>query len=122
MIETPDPTRELWGSVLALLGTDDRITPQLQGFINLVEPKGVLAGTLYLEVPNELTRGMLDQFRFSTRSAQSMETTGSRTSRSSSTPTSSTRVLSPTRSPLREKLLPVIKEFVSKPPSQASTR
>jgi chromosomal replication initiator protein len=61
MIETPDPTRELWGSVLTLLGTDDRITPQLQGFINLVEPKGVLAGTLYLEVPNELTRGMLDQ-------------------------------------------------------------
>jgi chromosomal replication initiator protein len=61
MIDTPDPTRELWGSVLILLGSDDRITPQLQGFINLVEPKGVLAGTLYLEVPNELTRGMLDQ-------------------------------------------------------------
>jgi chromosomal replication initiator protein len=61
MTETPDPTTELWGSVLTLLGTDDRITPQLQGFINLVEPKGVLAGTLYLEVPNELTRGMLDQ-------------------------------------------------------------
>lgn len=61
MIDIPDPTRELWGSVLTLLGTDDRITPQLQGFINLVEPKGVLAGTLYLEVPNELTRGMLDQ-------------------------------------------------------------
>jgi len=26
-----------------------------------VEPKGVMAGTLYLEVPNELTRGMLEQ-------------------------------------------------------------
>ena len=61
MTDTPDPTRELWGSVLTLLGGDDRVTPQLQGFINLVEPKGVLAGTLYLEVPNELTRGMLDQ-------------------------------------------------------------
>ncbi|MFC5502260.1 chromosomal replication initiator protein DnaA [Lysinimonas soli] len=61
MTDIPDPTRELWGSVLTLLGSDDRITPQLQGFINLVEPKGVLAGTLYLEVPNELTRGMLDQ-------------------------------------------------------------
>jgi chromosomal replication initiator protein len=61
MTETPDPTRELWGSVLTLLGSDSRVTPQLQGFINLVEPKGVLAGTLYLEVPNELTRGMLDQ-------------------------------------------------------------
>ncbi len=61
MTQTPDPTRDLWDSVLTLLGTDDRVTPQLQGFINLVEPKGVLAGTLYLEVPNELTRGMLDQ-------------------------------------------------------------
>ncbi|CAN5393204.1 hypothetical protein BH10ACT6_BH10ACT6_13950 [soil metagenome] len=61
MTDTPDPTTELWGSVLTLLRTDDRVTPQLQGFINLVEPKGVLAGTLYLEVPNELTRGMLDQ-------------------------------------------------------------
>ncbi len=61
MTDTPDPTRELWDSVLALLHADDRVTPQLQGFLNLVEPKGVLAGTLYLEVPNELTRGMLDQ-------------------------------------------------------------
>lgn len=61
MTDTPDPTRELWDSVLALLRSDDRVTPQLQGFLNLVEPKGVLAGTLYLEVPNELTRGMLDQ-------------------------------------------------------------
>jgi len=61
MTDTPDPTRELWDSVLGLLHADDRVTPQLQGFLNLVEPKGVLAGTLYLEVPNELTRGMLDQ-------------------------------------------------------------
>jgi chromosomal replication initiator protein len=61
MTDTPDPTRELWDSVLSLLRGDDRVTPQLQGFLNLVEPKGVLAGTLYLEVPNELTRGMLDQ-------------------------------------------------------------
>jgi len=61
MAEIPDPTRELWQSVLARLGSDDRITPQLLGFINLVEPKGIMAGTLYLEVPNELTRGMLEQ-------------------------------------------------------------
>ncbi|HEY4224513.1 MAG TPA: chromosomal replication initiator protein DnaA [Pseudolysinimonas sp.] len=61
MTDAPDPTRELWDSVLTMLRADDRVTPQLQGFLNLVEPKGVLAGTLYLEVPNELTRGMLDQ-------------------------------------------------------------
>jgi len=61
MSDTPDPTRELWDSVVGQLNSDDRITPQLHGFINLVEPKGVLGGTLYLEVPNDLTRGMLEQ-------------------------------------------------------------
>ncbi|EAR26162.1 chromosomal replication initiator protein [marine actinobacterium PHSC20C1] len=61
MSETPDPTKGLWQTVLAHLDGDERITPQLQGFVSLVEPKGVMAGTLYLEVPNELTRGMLEQ-------------------------------------------------------------
>ncbi|MCU1440268.1 MAG: chromosomal replication initiator protein dnaA [Rhodoglobus sp.] len=61
MSDTPDPTREIWQSVLSRLMADERITPQLLGFVNLVEPKGVMAGTLYLEVPNELTRGMLEQ-------------------------------------------------------------
>jgi chromosomal replication initiator protein len=56
-----DPIRDLWNSVVVQLNADDRITPQLHGFINLVEPKGVLGGTLYLEVPNDLTRGMLEQ-------------------------------------------------------------
>jgi chromosomal replication initiator protein len=60
MVE-PDPTPAIWRSVLATLLVDERVTPQLQGFVNLVEPRGVMAGTLYLEVPNELTRGMLEQ-------------------------------------------------------------
>ena len=50
-----------WTSILAQLATDHRITPQLRGFLDLVKPRGVLAGVLYLEVPNELTRGMLEQ-------------------------------------------------------------
>lgn len=61
MAEEGDSPLELWSSVKAALSEDDRITPQLHGFINLVEPRGVMAGTLYLEVPNELTRGMLEQ-------------------------------------------------------------
>ncbi len=61
MEEGADPTKELWQSILDALRTDDRITPQLEGFLSLVEPKGVMAGTLYLEVPNDLTRGMLEQ-------------------------------------------------------------
>jgi hypothetical protein len=44
-----------WQSVLGSLETDERITPQLYGFLSLVEPKGIMAGTLYLEVPNEFT-------------------------------------------------------------------
>jgi chromosomal replication initiator protein len=61
MTDEPDSTLELWNSVQSVLTADERITPQLHGFINLVEPRGVMAGTLYLEVPNELTRGMLEQ-------------------------------------------------------------
>lgn len=61
MVENADPTFPLWASVLDTLQSDERITPQLEGFLALVEPKGVMAGILYLEVPNDLTRGMLEQ-------------------------------------------------------------
>jgi len=61
MQETPDATPAIWKAVLAQLTGDERITPQLHGFISLIEPRGVMAGTLYLEVPNELTRGMIEQ-------------------------------------------------------------
>lgn len=61
MPDETDSPHDLWESVKAVLTADDRITPQLHGFINLVEPRGVMAGTFYLEVPNELTRGMLEQ-------------------------------------------------------------
>ena len=61
MSDLADRTQDIWQLVLHSLREDERITPQLQGFISLVEPKGVMAGTLYLEVPNDLTRGMLEQ-------------------------------------------------------------
>jgi chromosomal replication initiator protein len=61
MIEAVDPTHGAWQRILQSLRSDDRITPQLQGFLSLVEPRGIMAGTLYLEVPNDLTRGMLEQ-------------------------------------------------------------
>jgi chromosomal replication initiator protein len=59
--EPESDTVELWRGVMSHLTTDTRITPQLWGFLDLVEPRGVMAGVLYLEVPNELTRGMLEQ-------------------------------------------------------------
>lgn len=61
MSNSSESIKDLWRSILATLRNDERITPQLQGFLSLVEPKGVMAGTLYLEVPNDLTRGMLEQ-------------------------------------------------------------
>ncbi|MBN9605579.1 MAG: chromosomal replication initiator protein DnaA [Actinomycetales bacterium] len=61
MTDETDPIRAQWGAVLERLDDDERVTPQLHGFLRLVEAKGVLGGSLYLEVPNELTRGMLEQ-------------------------------------------------------------
>jgi len=61
MAESDFDVDQLWSAVLSHLATDNRITPQLRGFLDLVEPRGVLQGVLYLEVPNELTRGMLEQ-------------------------------------------------------------
>ena len=51
----------LWHTLVNKLNLDERMTPQLLGYINLVEPKGVLGETLYLEVPNEFTRGILQE-------------------------------------------------------------
>ena len=61
MVDGPHDVQPIWRSVMASLQSDERITPQLHGFLSLVEPRGVMAGTLYLEVPNDLTRGMLEQ-------------------------------------------------------------
>ena len=61
MAEGDDDLGTTWKSILQTLEVDERVTPQLFGFLNLVEPKGAMAGTLYLEVPNEFTRGMIEQ-------------------------------------------------------------
>ncbi|KEP72484.1 chromosomal replication initiator protein DnaA, partial [Microbacterium sp. SUBG005] len=41
--------------------TDDRVTPQLHGFLNLAVPQGVMGGTLYLDVPNDLTAAQFNK-------------------------------------------------------------
>lgn len=51
----------LWEEILHLLKQDPNITPQTHGFIDLIEPKGIISDTLYLEVPNDFTRGMIEQ-------------------------------------------------------------
>ncbi|WP_139415645.1 chromosomal replication initiator protein DnaA [Agromyces laixinhei] len=70
---TEQPITDTWATILDRLSDDDAITPMLQGFLNLVEPKGIAAGTFYLEVPNDFTATMLNQrMRVSLLSAMSV--------------------------------------------------
>ena len=51
----------LWQDIVTRLGQDDRLERNILGFLALAEPQGVLGETLYIEVPNDLTRQMMDQ-------------------------------------------------------------
>ncbi|WOQ69673.1 chromosomal replication initiator protein DnaA [Microbacterium limosum] len=55
------PDVSVWSAVLDVLASDERITPQLQGFLNLAVPQGVMGGTLYLDVPNDLTAAQFNK-------------------------------------------------------------
>ena len=48
-----------WKGLVAKVASDPVVTPHLQGHLDLAVPKGVLDDTLYIEVPNEVTRSML---------------------------------------------------------------
>ena len=51
----------MWSNLVTKMGADERVTPHLRGHLDLAVPKGVLDETLYIEVPNETTRSMLQQ-------------------------------------------------------------
>ena len=51
----------MWSDLVSKITSDPRVTPHLKGHLDLAVPKGVLDDTLYLEVPNETTRSMLQQ-------------------------------------------------------------
>lgn len=53
--------RATWNSILEALTADPGVTAPLYGFASLIEPKGIMAGTFYLEVPNDFTRSMIEQ-------------------------------------------------------------
>ncbi len=55
------PDVPVWTAVLDLLADDDRVTPQMQGFLSLAVAQGVMGGTLYLDVPNDLTAAQLNK-------------------------------------------------------------
>ena len=57
----PEAIATLWLDIVNRLSKDERIERNVHAFLGLAEPKGVLGDTLYLEVPNDLTRQMVDQ-------------------------------------------------------------
>ena len=61
MAEMSGITTEQWQDVVSRLKDDDRITKQLLGFVNLISVQGILGETLYLQVANEMTRGIIEQ-------------------------------------------------------------
>jgi chromosomal replication initiator protein len=50
-----------WETLVSRISSDPRVTPHLKGHLDLAVPKGVLDDTLYIEVPNDTTRSMLQQ-------------------------------------------------------------
>jgi len=50
-----------WSKLVSRVAQDELVTPHLKGHLDLAVPKGVLDNTLYLEVPNETTRMMIQQ-------------------------------------------------------------
>src|SRR5690606_13748943 len=61
MSSPAQPDVPIWAQVLDLLEQDDRVTPQLQGFLSLAVPAGVMGATLYLDVPNDLTAAQINK-------------------------------------------------------------
>ena len=50
-----------WETLVTRVASDPRVTPHLKGHLDLAVPKGVLEDTLYIEVPNDTTKSMLQQ-------------------------------------------------------------
>jgi chromosomal replication initiator protein len=48
-----------WQNLISKVANHPEVTPHLKGHLDLAVPKGVLDDTLYIEVPNETTRSML---------------------------------------------------------------
>ncbi len=55
------PDVPIWSELVERLQADERVTPQLQGFLSLVVPAGVMSGVLYLDVPNDLTAAQINK-------------------------------------------------------------
>jgi chromosomal replication initiator protein len=61
MAEVTSVSPDQWDEIISQLQDDDRVTKQSLGFLKLVSIQGILGETLYLQVANEMTRGMIEQ-------------------------------------------------------------
>ena len=61
MTSPAQPDVPIWTTVRELLDRDQRVTPQLHGFLGLTVPAGVMGSTLYLDVPNDLTAAQINK-------------------------------------------------------------
>jgi len=61
MAEVAGISPDQWAEVISQLQDDERVTKQLFGFVKLVSLQGLLGETLYLQVANEMTRGIIEQ-------------------------------------------------------------
>ncbi len=61
MAQQENPDVPVWDAVVRLLEADDRITPQMWGFLNLAVPQGVMGGILYIDVLNDLTAAQINK-------------------------------------------------------------
>jgi chromosomal replication initiator protein len=60
-VDETTPEVALWQRTLEILERDSRISGSMMGFAALAEVKGIIGETIYLEVPNDLTRSMFEQ-------------------------------------------------------------
>lgn len=61
MTTAAQPDVPVWSTVLERLTDDDRVTPQLHGFLSLAVPQGVMGSILYIDVPNDLTAAQINK-------------------------------------------------------------
>ena len=60
MAEVAGITTEQWDEVISHLKEDGQISAQHLGFVKLISLQGIFGETLYLQVANEMTRGIIE--------------------------------------------------------------
>ena len=61
MTEAAADLPQLWRRVVTAIAADERVSAQQLGFVRLTRPVGLLDDTALFVVPNELTKGVLEQ-------------------------------------------------------------